>query len=94
MSRPRDNKFYHTKYTSLPIEKEKLVIYSWPLFSIILKLCWQNGVGTLRRKSIGPFAVYSHKSEISILLEMNLKIGKFVFSSPISFENSGKSQIY
>ena len=35
---------------------------------------------TLRRKSIGPFAVYSYKSEISILLEMNLKIGKFIFS--------------
>ena len=50
--------------------------------------------GVRGEEYIGPFAIYSYKSETSILLEMNLKIGKFVFSSPISFENSGKSQIY
>ena len=45
---------------------------------------WQvnrrNGEAKLNGKSIGPFALYSYKSEISILLEMNIKIGKFMFS--------------
>ena len=41
---------------------------------------------TLRRKSIGPFAVYSYKSKISILLEINLKSETFTSSWPISFK--------
>ena len=46
------------------------------------------------RKSIGPFAIYSYKSEIFILLEMNLKIGKFKFSWLISFNNYENFSIY
>ena len=54
---------------------------------------WRGRGNTLRRENIGPFAVYSYKLEIFILLEMNLNIKKLIFSRPISFKNSGKSPI-